>query len=130
MNCSWRQCFQDLHNCSSCRDSVEDLGTAPVTPDNWIPDVTMLHRMMLAGKDANGRPWPPPLDLELCEDIGTNGSRLDISKECEYHPGDGSFISHTLVHGRRRGDHSLILFCFPCGLVIAILFESHDIQSA
>jgi hypothetical protein len=84
MDCSWRECFQDLHNCSTCRDSVEDFGTAPEPPDNWIPDVTMLHRMMLAGKDANGPPWPPSLDLELCEDIGTDdGSTIDIGKKRE-----------------------------------------------
>jgi hypothetical protein len=57
---------------------------APVPPENWIPDVTMLHRMMLAGQDTEGRPWPPSLDSELCEDIGTDGSNIDISKEREY----------------------------------------------
>jgi hypothetical protein len=40
--------------------------------------------MMLAGKDAEGRPWPPSLDSEMCEDIGTDGSSIDISKEREY----------------------------------------------
>lgn len=77
MNCSWRECFQEGHNCTTCRDSVEDLGPPPDDdpsdqwiPDDWVPDVTMLHKMMLAGKDAKGRPWPPVLDQELCEDIG------------------------------------------------------------
>jgi hypothetical protein len=92
-SCSWRNCFEDGHNCSTCRDSVEEFGTAPATADNWIPDVTMLHRMMLAGKDADGQPWPPSLDLELCEDIGTDGSRNDVSKESEYKPGDRTDIN-------------------------------------
>jgi hypothetical protein len=88
MNCSWRRCFQKNHNCSSfCRDSIDDFGTAPAAPDNWIPDVTMLHRMMLAGKDAKGRTWPPVLDPELCDDIGTDHSgptNRDVNHEREY----------------------------------------------
>jgi hypothetical protein len=88
MGCSWRTCFEEVHNCSSCRDSLNDWGTAPAAPDHWIPDVTTLHRMMLAGKDANGHPWPPSLDLELCEDIGTDGNNtVDVSKEREYQVG-------------------------------------------
>jgi hypothetical protein len=88
MVCSWRTCFEEVHNCSSCRDSLKDWGTAPAAPDHWIPDVTTLHRMMLAGKDANGHPWPPSLDLELCEDIGTDGNHtVDVNKEREYQVG-------------------------------------------
>jgi hypothetical protein len=83
MTCSWRQCFKTDHECPTCRDAITDFGTAPVPPDDWIPDVTMLHRMMLDGKDADGRPWPPGLDKELCEDIGGQGGKLDGNKECE-----------------------------------------------
>jgi len=93
--CSWRQCFQQEQpqECrSTCREG--DMGPAPpppvpLTPDaaEWIPDVTMLHRMMLDGKDAKGRPWPPALDSELCEDIGAQGGPIDGNKECEYPSG-------------------------------------------
>ena len=88
--CSWRQCFQQEQppDCrSTCREG--DMGPAPPPPvpltpdDQWIPDVTMLHRMMLDGKDAKGRPWPPALDSELCEDIGAQGGPMDGNKECE-----------------------------------------------
>ena len=88
--CSWRQCFQQEQppDCrSTCREG--DMGPAPPPPvpltpdDEWIPDVTMLHRMMLDGKDAKGRPWPPALDSELCEDIGAQGGPMDGNKECE-----------------------------------------------
>jgi hypothetical protein len=55
-----------------------------MAPETWIPDVTMLHSMMLEGKDANGRPWPPALDSELCEQIDSVGGEGDTNKECEY----------------------------------------------
>ena len=46
-----------------------------------VPDVEMLHRMLLQGHDSQGRPWPPPLvtptDNELCENIGTFGGQGD-----------------------------------------------------
>lgn len=80
MSCSWRDCFKNSHNCPTCRDSVEDFGTAPEAPADWVPDVTMLHNMMLNGKDSEGRPWPPSLPDELCEDIGVQGGKMDGNK--------------------------------------------------
>ena len=102
---SWRTCFKKTHNCpAKCRDSLEDFGTAPLRPgftpdpfgdkeDNqekassqaeaveWIPDVTVLRRMLISGKDEHGDPWPPPLvtsdNRELCEDIGVFGGAID-----------------------------------------------------
>lgn len=70
MECSWRKCFKEEHQCTTCRDSSEDWGPAPPMSADWIPDVTLLHRMRLAGHDAQGRPWPPTLSDELCEQIG------------------------------------------------------------
>mmetsp|Transcript_7883 Transcript_7883/g.23184 ORF Transcript_7883/g.23184 Transcript_7883/m.23184 type:complete len:533 (+) Transcript_7883:113-1711(+) len=98
---SWRSCLVKDHDCpSKCRDSIDDFGEAPprpgFTPDphgdsednnekaqavEWIPDVTVLRRMLEAGKDEHGNPWPPPLvtetDQELCEEIGVSGGRAD-----------------------------------------------------
>jgi hypothetical protein len=87
MACSWRDCLKKGHVCPTCRDSELDLLAGlpeNVLSTNWIPDVTMLHRMMLEGKDAQGRPWPPPLDDELCEPMGVSGGRHDDNKVCEY----------------------------------------------
>jgi glycoprotein-N-acetylgalactosamine 3-beta-galactosyltransferase len=72
--CSWRECFRvDHHNCTKCRDSLESWGEAPPAPSkDWVPDVTMLKRMYLEGRDAQGNPWPPPLDDELCEAMDDN----------------------------------------------------------
>lgn len=91
---SWRACFAINHNCTSkCRDSLLDLGSPPPRPgftpnpdlsdeENnqnasqvlWIPDVTVLNRMLKKGVDSNGNPWPPPLvtdqDRELCNAVG------------------------------------------------------------
>ncbi len=102
---SWRSCFAKDHNCHSrCRDAPEDFGKAPprpgFTPDPalddeqnnqkaqqvpWVPDVTVLRRMLYAGKDLDGNPWPPPLvtaiDRELCEPIGTFGGQNDDNKK-------------------------------------------------
>lgn len=105
---SWRVCFKGRKNSESCldrcRESPEALGEAPPRPgfkpdpqgdseDNnekaqaveWIPDVTVLHRMLKAGKDEKGNPWPPPLvteaDKELCEDIGNFGGEFDDNKK-------------------------------------------------
>eukprot|EP00934_Nitzschia_sp_Nitz4_P001925 Nitzschia sp. Nitz4//scaffold355_size15944//12272//13768//NITZ4_008868-RA/size15944-processed-gene-0.19-mRNA-1//-1//CDS//3329548951//1925//frame0 len=80
MECSWRECFKKDHTCSTCRDLLEDLGTPPPVPDQWVPDVTFLQRMRLQGHDANGNPWPPPLDAELCEPIGVFGGKNDDNK--------------------------------------------------
>ena len=98
-NCqTWRTCFAKEHDCpGKCRDGKEDWGTPPVELPahqlhqnaQWIPDVTVLRRMMVAGHDADGQPWPPPLflhtgskeeekeDRELCEKIGVFGGTTD-----------------------------------------------------
>lgn len=85
MECSWRECFKEAHTCRTCRDSPSDFSVGdnePLDPgEDWIPDVTMLRRMFLDGHDQNGNPWPPPLDDELCEPIGTAGGRSDGNKE-------------------------------------------------
>jgi hypothetical protein len=78
MECSWRQCLKTVHKCKTCRDSPEDIEPAPPPPsEDWVPDVTMLRRMLLEGHDSNGNPWPPPLDEELCEPMGTFGGTID-----------------------------------------------------
>jgi len=97
---TWRTCFIKDNPCpGKCRESLEDFGKAPprpgFTPDlhgdsednnekaqavEWIPDVTVLRRMLQAGKDEHGNPWPPPLvteDRELCEKIGVSGGPHD-----------------------------------------------------
>lgn len=56
-------------------------GTSIDPGKDWIPDVTMLHRMFLDGHDSNGNPWPPPLDDELCEEIGSFGGKADGNKQ-------------------------------------------------
>ena len=81
--CSWRECFKPNHTCSTCRDLAVDWMDAPNPPSNWIPDVTMLYRMRLQGKDSQGNPWPPPLDSELCENIGNFGGKQDDNRECK-----------------------------------------------
>jgi glycoprotein-N-acetylgalactosamine 3-beta-galactosyltransferase len=83
---SWRRCFQDSHRCPGlCRDD-DDMGEAPAVSDDWVPDVTMLRRMMLRGYDGNGDPWPPPLvtdsNKELCEPMNPFGqSNGDTNKD-------------------------------------------------
>mmetsp|Transcript_33040 Transcript_33040/g.80303 ORF Transcript_33040/g.80303 Transcript_33040/m.80303 type:complete len:518 (+) Transcript_33040:124-1677(+) len=84
---SWRKCFADKHGCPGrCRDSkldIEDEVSMPHRFDDttWVPDVEMLHRMLLQGHDSQGRPWPPalvtPTNKELCENIGTFGGQGD-----------------------------------------------------
>lgn len=81
MECSWRECFKDNHACATCRDSPQDLAGSFDPGADWIPDVTMLRRMYLNGHDANGNPWPPALDDELCSSIGTFGGNADGNKE-------------------------------------------------
>ena len=84
-DCTWRSCFKVNHGCrTTCRDEPEAMGQVPLkedVPHDWVPDVTMLRRMFLAQKDANGNPWPPPLPTELCEPIGNDGDSHDQDKE-------------------------------------------------
>mmetsp|Transcript_28119 Transcript_28119/g.77328 ORF Transcript_28119/g.77328 Transcript_28119/m.77328 type:complete len:458 (-) Transcript_28119:361-1734(-) len=83
---SWRVCFPEpekappIQCLTRCREQEWD-EPAPDPPENWIPDVTVLYRMRLAGKDSNGRPWPPPLDPELCQEIGPVGGKHDDNKK-------------------------------------------------
>ena len=95
---SWRQCFNaNPENDGSsqpngCRENPYDLGEAPIPIPNyvtdagekiWVPDVTMVRTMMLYGKDRDGNEFPPPLDDELCEDIGVMGEKSeDPNKHC------------------------------------------------
>jgi len=97
---SWRTCFKDNKCGAKCRDSVHDFGEPPPRPGYtpksgldketmqleaqkvpWVPDVWIQRRMLKAGKDQNGDPFPPPLvtvtDRELCENIGTFGGNND-----------------------------------------------------
>ena len=84
-DCTWRHCFKDNHGCrTTCRDEPEAMGTKPLSediPHDWVPDVTILRRMFLAQRDANGNPWPPPLPTDLCEPIGVFGGHTDENKE-------------------------------------------------
>jgi hypothetical protein len=85
MGCSWRECFKENHQCTTCRDLIEEWGTVPSVDDGWIPDVTLLHRMRLVGKDSRGQPWPPVLSDELCEKIGPFGGHSnDPNKDCMF----------------------------------------------
>jgi glycoprotein-N-acetylgalactosamine 3-beta-galactosyltransferase len=78
MSCSWRKCFEKDHGCSTCRDLAVEIGEPPPPPPlDWVPDVTMLRRMLLDGHDNNGNKWPPLLDKELCEPMGDSGARKD-----------------------------------------------------
>jgi len=97
---SWRTCFAENSCPAKCRDSLQDFGIAPPRPgytpnpdssdeENnmhaqsvpWIPDVTVLRRMLKDGHDEQGNPWPPPLvtetDRELCQEIGDFGGPHD-----------------------------------------------------
>lgn len=68
---------------AGCYENPSELGAAPVVDKDWVPDVTMIRKMMLYGKDRDGNPFPPPLSQELCEDIGvTGGKGGDSNKEC------------------------------------------------
>jgi hypothetical protein len=43
----------------------------------------MVRKMMIHGKDGDGNRFPPPLSMELCEDIGDSGEITgDTNKEC------------------------------------------------
>jgi hypothetical protein len=63
-------------NLAGCKENPSEWGDAPIVEDkNWVPDVTMIRKMMLYGKDRDGNPFPPPLATELCEDISVTGEK-------------------------------------------------------
>mmetsp|Transcript_36907 Transcript_36907/g.89620 ORF Transcript_36907/g.89620 Transcript_36907/m.89620 type:complete len:432 (+) Transcript_36907:103-1398(+) len=95
MNCSWAECLKEDHTCKTCRDSPEDVSnSSSLDPgEDWIPDVTMLRRMFLDGHDANGNPWPPPLDNDLCHVLGNNENTKKLLDEAQV---VGAPISRTL----------------------------------
>ena len=91
---SWRSCFQSpptedgTNQPLGCRENPSAFGTAPKVDSDWIPDVSMIRTMLMHGKDRNGSPFPPPLDKELCENIGVSGEKQDDSnKECLHQTG-------------------------------------------
>ena len=86
---SVRECFKnDPKNPSSkqpygCSERPDELGPAPPVESDWIPDVTMIRKMLMYGKDLDGQDFPPPLAEEYCENIGVQGGRSgDTNKEC------------------------------------------------
>uniref|UniRef100_A0A7S4RPB1 N-acetylgalactosaminide beta-1,3-galactosyltransferase n=1 Tax=Ditylum brightwellii TaxID=49249 RepID=A0A7S4RPB1_9STRA len=105
MEVPWRKCIQKPNTYSSCRDLEADMGTAPPAPKNWVPDVTMLRRMYLKGKDENGNAWPPSLSDELCEKIGPNGgTREDTNKDLiELVPIQAQPLDRTEEQARKEG---------------------------
>ena len=89
--CRWRACldpkFGSGADCTEfCREQPSSMEPIPdqsqyLGDGSWIPDVEIVRRMFLAGVDANGNAFPPPLDDELCEPMGPRGQRKDINKE-------------------------------------------------
>lgn len=86
---SWRTCFKASPKSdgsdqpAGCNENPAELGNAPAVEKDWVPDVTMIRKMMMHGKDINGNPFPPTLPKELCEDIAVQGGkRGDINKDC------------------------------------------------
>ena len=62
-------------NKAGCKENPSEWGDAPKVDKDWIPDVTMIRKMMLHGKDRDGNQFPPPLATELCEDISVTGEK-------------------------------------------------------
>jgi hypothetical protein len=86
---SWRQCFSIRPTAPvsklplPCKENPTTFGKAPKVDEDWIPDVTMVRKMTLYGKDRFGHPFPPLLDKELCQDIAIMGGKDgDTNKEC------------------------------------------------
>lgn len=85
---SWRTCFEadptsdGSDQPAGCKENPSEFGDAPAAEKDWVPDVTMIRKMMMYGKDRDGNAFPPPLSKELCEDIGVRGEKHgDINKE-------------------------------------------------
>lgn len=73
-SCTVQQCLQGTTpTChAACRDDPMDFANVPLVHSDWIPDPTLLRRMLLHGRDANGEPWPPALSNEYCAPLGQN----------------------------------------------------------
>jgi hypothetical protein len=82
--------FSFLFIPAGCSENPDELGNAPSVETGWVPDVTMVRKMMIYGKDRDGNQFPPPLSKELCEDIGVFGEKTgDTNKEC---------LRKTMIH--------------------------------
>mmetsp|Transcript_36153 Transcript_36153/g.66318 ORF Transcript_36153/g.66318 Transcript_36153/m.66318 type:complete len:550 (+) Transcript_36153:116-1765(+) len=86
---SWRTCFKadpksdGTDQPAGCNENPSELGSAPAVEKDWVPDVTIIRKMMMYGKDRDGNPFPPPLPKELCEGIAVRGGlQGDTNKEC------------------------------------------------
>ena len=79
--CTVQKCLQQLPKCLRyCREAPMDFSNVPAVAFDWIPDPTMLRRMLINGRDANNDVWPPTLPKEYCEPIGpadTNKKLID-----------------------------------------------------
>lgn len=86
---SWRSCFKapptsdGTDQPAGCKENPSEWGEPPVVENDWVPDVTMIRKMMIFGKDIDGTQFPPPLATELCENIGVGGEKHgDENKKC------------------------------------------------
>mmetsp|Transcript_6299 Transcript_6299/g.14537 ORF Transcript_6299/g.14537 Transcript_6299/m.14537 type:complete len:529 (-) Transcript_6299:69-1655(-) len=86
---SVRECFKNDPKTPAskqpygCSERPDELGPAPPVEKDWVPDVTMIRKMLMYGKDIDGQDFPPALAEEFCEDIGVQGGRSgDTNKEC------------------------------------------------
>lgn len=109
------EAIQRKLNCTKyCRESLEDFINPPPRPQQsstssllssaqptlsqdhqqqqWIPDVTMLSRMRQEGKDSMGRPWPPPLSVEFCDDLGMEKEHSPDFNKLRTYESCGCFI--------------------------------------
>jgi glycoprotein-N-acetylgalactosamine 3-beta-galactosyltransferase len=73
--------FNDHDTCSKCLDDPKDFDNVPDPGPDWIPDAKMLHTMLKDRTDANGNPWPPPLDPQWCQPMGVFGGPHDDNKK-------------------------------------------------
>ncbi|KAL9181519.1 hypothetical protein ACHAXT_010324 [Thalassiosira profunda] len=86
---SMRKCFKadpksdGSDQPAGCHENPSEVGVAPKVDEDWVPDVTMIRKMLVHGKDRDGNAFPPPLSEELCENIGVQGGKADdINKDC------------------------------------------------
>lgn len=117
---SWRTCFEEprsQNKSAGCREDSADFGIAPSVEEDWVPDVTMIRKMVLAGRDIHGNPFPPPLPEELCEDFGANGEmNQDSNKRCLHEAGIrslGPLISTTIDLGSATSNNTVLTVPAP-----------------